>query len=152
MIEIRFVHPEKVPFISSKSVEYLKSAHNKFFGDFNILERALNSEGTIYEVCMNDEIIGCFFIRFLHNHLGRIMEMYSLGGKLSLFADELSQFLWKLAVSERVDEFIYMGRDGFSKIFPWLKKMAAVYRCSRSDLTQNEEFVKFMGNSKVKEC
>lgn len=128
---IAAVHPDNIRFLSSKTTELLKSAHDPFFGEFDALDKAREGEGVIYEVRENDAILGAFYIRFRHNHLGKVMELQYLGGELDAFKADLSVFLWALADKERADELVYIGRRGFAKIFPWMQEVGTVYRCKK---------------------
>lgn len=133
MTDITLVHPDDVRFLSSKSVEYLKSAHNEFFGPFEALEKAKNQEGYIFEVRSNGELLGCFYVRFIQNHLGKTMNLELLGGqKMFSWKDDFVYFMEQMAEDEHVDEFIYLGRKGFSRFFSGLKYVASIYRCKLS--------------------
>lgn len=132
-VSIEPVHPEKVSFISSKTVEYLKSASNSYFGPFDVLDKAKENQGTIFEVRSGEELIGAFYLRFLHNHLGKVMDLVYLGGELEKFRHELSAFLWNLGETERVDEFTYLSpRPGFARLFPWMEPVSTLYHCSKN--------------------
>lgn len=136
--EIKEVAPESISFISSKSVEYLKSAHDEFFGPFDVLEQAKNLRLSVFEVWKDGLIMGCFALRFLHTHLGRVMDLTHLGGKdMGEWKDEFALFLRKIAEIEQVDDFTYLGRRGFDRIFPWMEEVATVYRCKKSSLSVN---------------
>lgn len=130
MHDITLVHPDDIRFISSKSVEYLKSAHNEFFGPFDALDKAKNQEGFIFEVRSKGDLLGCFYLRFLDNHLGKTMNLELLGGqKMFSWKDDFVRFVYQIAKDEHVDEFVYLGRKGFSKFFDGLEYVASVYRC-----------------------
>lgn len=132
-VSIEPIHPEKVFFISSKTLQLLKSAHTPFFGAFDALDKAKESQGTIFEIRSGGSIIGAFYLRFLHNHLGKVMDLVYLGGELDKFHSELSDFLWNLGETERVDEFTYLSpRRGFARIFPWMEPVSTLYHCSKN--------------------
>lgn len=132
-VSIEPIHPENIRFLSSKTVELLKSAHNPYFGTFDVLDKATENQGTIFEVRLDDQIVGAFYIRFLHNHLGKVMDLVYLGGELEEFRHELSAFLWNLGESERVDEFTYLSpRPGFARLFPWMEPVSTLYHCSKN--------------------
>lgn len=125
------IHPDNVRFLSSHTVNLLKSAHDPFYGPFDALDNAKIGEGTIYEIRDGEFILGVFYIRFRHNHLGRIMDFQYLAGELKKFEKELADFLWDLSEKERADELVYIGRRGFARVFPWLQEVGTVYRCKR---------------------
>lgn len=127
--DITLVHPDDIRFISSKSVEYLKSAHDEFFGLFDALEKAKNQEGFIFEVRSKGELLGCFYLRFIQNHLGKVMNLELLGGqKILSWRDDFVRFINLIAKDEHIDEFTYLGRKGFAKFFDGLKYVASIYR------------------------
>lgn len=132
-VSITPIHPENIRFLSSKTIEYLKSAHNPYFGEFDALEKAKDSQGTIFEVRLHSDVIGAFYLRFFHNHLGKVMDLVYLGGELDKFRSELSAFLWNLGETEKVDEFTYLSpRAGFAKLFPWMESVSTLYHCSKN--------------------
>lgn len=129
MHDIILVHPDDIRFISSKSVEYMKSAHNEFFGQFDALDKAKNQEGFIFEVRSKGELLGCFYLTFRQNHLGKTMNLELLGGqKMFSWKHDFVRFVYQIAKDEHVDEFTYMGRKGFAKFFDGLEYVASVYR------------------------
>lgn len=132
-VEITPIHPENIRFLSSKTIEYLKSASNPYFGPFEALDKAKENHGTIFEIRAEEELVGAFYLRFLHNHLGKVMDLVYLGGELEKFRNELSAFLWNLGETERVDEFTYLSpRAGFARLFPWMEPVSTLYHCSKN--------------------
>jgi len=130
---IKPIHPENIRFLSTKTVEYLKSAHNPYFGLFDVLDKAKENQGTIFEIRDGEELVGAFYLRFLHNHLGKVMDLVYLGGQLEKFRDDLSDFLWNLGETERVDEFTYLSpRPGFARVFKWMEPVSTLYHCSKN--------------------
>lgn len=129
MPSISVIHPDNIRFLSSKTIELLKSSHDPFFGSFDVLDKAREGEGKIYEVKHEDEICGVFYLKYRFNHLGKVMELQNLAGELELFKADLSVFLWDLARKEKIDDFVYIGRRGFGRKFPWLEEVGAVFRC-----------------------
>lgn len=134
-VDIYPIHPDNIRFLSSKTVDLLKAAHDPFFGDFDALDQARESKGVIYEVRTAEDnssiIVGAFYLKFRFNHLGKVMDLQYLGGEINAFRAELSAFLWDLADKERADELVYVGRRGFGRLFPWMQEVGSVYRCKR---------------------
>lgn len=135
MVCFNRVKPEEVDFLGGQSIEYLQEAAlsiKHYLGAADAIQQTKLGIGHIYQVFSEKELLGCFFVNFVENHLGRVMNMVLLGGKDILkWGSDLSQFLYKLADEEKVDEFCYLGREGFSKIFPNLEKVAVLYRVGR---------------------
>lgn len=135
MTTFRRIMPADLDFLGSQSIDYLDYAA-KSINDYHGVEQAFaqvkSGIGHIYQVFRDNELIGCFFLNFIHNHLGYVMNMILLGGReLTTWSEDLTKFLWKLADDEKADEFCYLGRDGFKKIFPHLEKVAVLYRVTR---------------------
>lgn len=128
MPEIYAIHPDNIRFLSSKSIELLKSAHDPFYGAFDAIDNARIGEGTVYEVRENEQIIGVFYLKYRFNHLGKIMELQYLGGELKKFVADLQEFLLELGPKQKCDEFIYLGRRGFARVFSILEEVGTVCR------------------------
>ncbi len=72
---------------------------------------------------------GTFVVVFSQQEVGRVMSLFLLGGEdINEWKDELRGFLYNLAKEENIDQFFYMGRKGFVRLFPELEECARVYR------------------------
>lgn len=132
MIEFHRVMPESLEYLGGDSIRYLDDAaknSNNYFGAYQAIEQAKRGSGHIYQVIEGKNLLGCFFFTFVENHLGLCMTLILLGGKnLRYWAKSLSHCLYKIAETEKVDEFGYLGRKGFSRYFPELQYVASIYR------------------------
>lgn len=141
MAEFRQVMSDEFDFLGGKSIYFLEEAAKSMRHYLEVpmaLQQARMGAGRIYQVFDNAQLLGCFFMNFITNHIGKTMNLILLGGEnMKLWADDLSDFLHGLAEKEDIDELTVMGRPGFKKLFPNLEHFACVYRQKRERLTRS---------------
>lgn len=126
------VMPQDLEYLGGDSIRYLddaaKSVKNYFGANQAIIE-AKNETGHIYQVFDGKKLMGCFFVNFVTNHLGICMTLVLLGGHhLMAWANNLREALYAIANAAKADEFAYLGRPGFARMFPELEYVATLYR------------------------
>lgn len=140
MAEFRQVTPDEFDFLGGKSIDFLEQGAAALYNYFTVpmaVQRSLTGSGKIYQVFDKNRILGCFFIDFVNNHIGKTMNLILLGGEeMDDWSEDFSKFLHVLAEQEDVDELTVFGRKGWGRRFPNLEHFACLYRQKRERLPQ----------------
>lgn len=134
MVSFDVVDPNN---LSEQSKIWLELASEGFDGMFSVDVAMRQPSGLFFECNEKSEekeklaiiLRGVVYVVFSYQGNTKILSLVMLGGcHLYEWADELRDFLYHLAEINNCDEFCYMGRKGFSRLFPELEECARVYR------------------------
>lgn len=117
---------------SEDAIRYLSTAADGFGGITSIpkiIDTMCEGSGIVI-FCKNEiKLRGAIYITFTSQEVGKVMSVMLLGGiGFHSWKDKLRAFLYKLYEDHKCDEFFYMGRRGFHKIYPELEEVGRVYR------------------------
>lgn len=116
ILAMHWLDQSAIEFGGITSVEKCLQQSDDGHGFFIFCKKAIKLRGVIYIVLSDQEV-------------GSVLTLMLLGGNdLLEWSDDLRDFLYKIAKELDCDQFYYMGRKGFSRIFPELEEVARVYR------------------------
>lgn len=118
--------------LDDQCIEWLEQAASGFGGMVsvqNCVDQSHNGIGKFILAKKAIKLRGVFYLTFTQQEFGRVMTLLLLGGEdIAEWRDELAEFLYEFAHLHHVDQFFYMGRKGFSRLWPELEECARVYR------------------------
>lgn len=114
------------------AIKFLEDGASGFGGILSVkkaLDEYIIGQSLFVTVKEDESTIGAIYLTFTQQEVGKVMSSILLGGyKFSSWADQLSDFYYRLAQDNKCDEFMLMGRKGFKKYFPELCEVATVFR------------------------
>lgn len=129
-----FYNASKEEIISNtQAVHWLRNAANMRLCGLRTVDQLINQVDQKSKICIlvknETKLRGVFYLTITDEQNKRVMSLILLGGiEFPEWAIELRKFIYKLAEDTQTNEFYYMGRAGFSAIFPELKEMSRLYR------------------------
>lgn len=124
--------PARELVLNPEALRFLELAAENFGGILSVTKTLQNADPIkdIFVLVLNEiKLRGAIHLTITHQDVGKVLTSVLLGGvELRSWASDLSKFYHKLAQDNECDEFYYMGRAGFHRLFPELKEVARVYR------------------------
>lgn len=118
--------------LNPEAIDFLERAAKNFGGIISVIKTLQNAVAgkDLFVLALNEtKLLGAIHLTITQQDVGKVLTSVLLGGvDFRSWADELSKFYYNLAHQHRCDEFYYMGRAGFNRLFPELKEVARVYR------------------------
>lgn len=115
-----------------EALHFLEIGAEGFGGIFSVAQTLQNyvvGKDLLVLVKKETKLLGTIHLTVTQQDVGRVLTSVLLGGvQFREWARELRDFYYKLATDNQCDEFYYMGRAGFAKLFPELKEAARIYR------------------------
>lgn len=126
MIEFHRVPPENIQFLPFKAIKYIEGAIQRTPANVTRLDVVLDviskGHGDLYLISRDDEIIGITYLLTYDTAEGKVLSpVLTAGYKMASWSQDYADFLYKYAASSNIKILRFIGRRGWTKMFPKAK-------------------------------